>query len=668
MNRRLLLLPLLVLSLVTSNLAFGAPDDLRPRHVSKNGDIVVPAGMHLMTDHTGLRWLLPIGMDTPPEKEIEISYFKTRVKPTVKKMLKGQAVLSGPISSQETVVSRDKNDANSLMKLITPEFAMTMSLEKEANLHAQTSADLQSLGDFGPDKFTTFKLPFIPIPKSEMEFAEVSDYASSATKKLVSFKGEDGVEYVRFFVLPNYVESYEDLIGKYGIVYDKYVAMTTSSPRSLIVIDPKNPDEVHWIKPSLHKKLDGSVRINTDKKARRAIIMSEAIHAVPPAAMQNYKVRFMLEPAAFQPKGKLSSTIHREVAPELSHPDAGTRWIPAFILQNAGKDAVPEMNIEAMAKVAQMPVVDFVREKIVRPLLYSYLSMGFIEGLPGELHTQNFYYQLKKVPGGWTPTGQMLFKDNDGFRFDTELAIRQGRPLEEFARFDDPFGWGKFSNAIGLGAEGVPFLASWYYKLIRNVSGFNTLAAYMLRVINQIDPNSGMTKESMQKFMDNVAAEEATKITGVQIKGEDFGFADDKGLGKVLGQWRTQLSLDTEATQKDNVALQTVLATEWARLDAAHRDSAQRRSAAAPYFLLHKMSDGALVIEARTPKPTVANPDPTVGFAIVEPMDTPEGQAAHARLENAARGVNLLIDHPIDFGKARPEPVRMCSALFAGAA
>ena len=668
MNRSLLLLPLLVLGLVTSNFAFAEPNDLRPRHVSKNGDVEVPAGMHMMTDHTGLRWLLPDGMDVPPEKEIVISYFKATSAPTVKRTLKGQTVLSGPLSSQDTVISRSQTDATSLMKKITPEFAETMRLEKEANLHAQTSIDLQSLGDFGPGEFTTFKLPFIPIPKSEMEFAEVSSYASAATKKLVEFRGEDGVEYVRFFILPNYVESYSELIAKHGIVYDKYIAMTTSSPRSLIAIDPKNPDEVHWIKPSLHKKLDGSVRINTDKKARRAIIMSEAIHSVPKAAMDKYHVRFMLEPAAFQPKGKLSATIHREVAPELSHPDPGTRWIPAFILQNAGADAVPGMNIQDMARVAHMPVVDFVREKVVRPLLYSYLSMGFVEGLPGELHTQNFYYQLKKVPGGWAPTGQMLFKDNDGFRFDTELAIRQGRPLEEFARFDDPFGWGKFSNAIGLGAEGVPFLASWYYKLIRNVSGFNTLAAYMLRVINQIDPAAGMTKESMQKFIDSIAAEEATKITGIQITGEDFGFAADKGLSKVLGDWRTKLSLEADISQKDNVALQKVLGTEWNRLVAEHRHSAQRRSSTTPYFLLHKMIDGAFVIEARTTKPTAAKPDPTVGFAMVEAASSQEGRAAHARLERAAAGFNLQINVPVQFGRAKAQPVRSCNALFASAA
>lgn len=587
--------------------------------------------MHLVTDRAGLRWLLPNGVETPPEKAIEVKYFRARETSRPIGSIGSAQILSGPIDAQETVISRDVNDPANMMRTLPKAFAETMYLEKAANLHALQSPDLKSLGDFAPSEFTTFKVPYIPIPESEMEFSHLSDYANQATQELVRFK-RGGRTFVRFFVHPNYVNAYADLIERFGIVY-QYEAMTTSSPRSLIVVDPAAREHVHWVKVSIHKEIDGSVRINTDKKARRAIIMSEAIAAVPEAAMKKYGLKFMLEPAALQPKGKLASTIFREVAPELLRPARNTKWIPAFILQNTGDAAVPDFNIKDMSRVAGVRPLEFVTDFIIRPLLRSYLAMGLIEGLPGELHTQNFYYKLKKTEAGWLPTGDVMFKDNDGFRFDTELALRQGRKLNNFAAFSEPFVWGKFSNALGLGAEGVAFLGSWYYKLIRNVNGFETLAAYLLRAINDLQPTARLDKNGIQGLFDRLAAEEAGKITGIQLTEADYGFGQNKGLNKVLLEWRMMLAASTDTSQKNDPVLQERLAREWTRLQAAGRVSPLRRTLSnSAYFLLHRQPDGALMIEARTSKPTEVNPDPVIGFAIVEAENTTEGRRAHARL------------------------------------
>lgn len=610
-------------------------NQLQPRQVPKTGDVEIPPGMHLVRDRAGLRWLLPVGMEKPPEREVEVRYFKTRETPTRKGRIGSHEVLSGPLNAEATVVTTDVEARESLMKRMPKAFAEVMYLEKAANLHALTSNDLKSLGVFAPAEFTTFKVPYIPIPVSEMEFAHLSDYARGDTKSLVEFE-KGGRKYVRFFVHPNYVNAYAELIERHGIVYH-YDAMTTSSPRSLIVMDAEKPGEVHWVKVSIHKEIDGSVRINTDKKARRAIIMSEAIESVPGEQMKRYGVQFMLEPAALQPKGKIASTIFREVDPELLNPGRGYRWIPAFILQNTGENAVEGLNIKDMAALAGERPMDFVQERIVRPLLRSYLGMGLVEGLPGELHTQNFYYRLKKVNGGWLPTGEVMFKDNDGFRFDTELAVRQNRKLARFAAFQDPFTWGKFSNALGLGAEGVAFLGSWYYKLIRNVNGFETLAAYLLRAINEVDPRARLDKDGIQRVFDRIAAEEAEKITGIRLAEADFGFGQDKGLNKILGEWRAKLALISDGpealAQRENTRLQSLLATEWERLKSESRVSPLRRSLSqAAYFQLMRLVDGTLIIEARTPKTTAATPDPVIGFALLEAPNTAEGRRAEQRL------------------------------------
>ena len=594
-------------------------EDLEPRQVPKTGPVDIPPGMHLVTDRAGLRWLLPEGMEAPPDREVEIRYFRTRVQPEEKGRIRGQVVLDGPLSAEDTVVTGDVNDRQNLMSRLPRAFAEVMRLEKDANLHAQTSNDLRSLGVFAPAEFTTFRLPYIPIPESQMQFSHISSYATQDTQRLVRFE-HNGQTFVRFFIHPNHVNAYADLIQRYGIVYH-YHAMTTSSPRSLIVMEPGNSDKVHWVKVSIHREIDGSVRINTDKKARRAIIMSEAIQAVPQEVMRSYGVQFMLEPAAFQPPGKLASTIHRELAPDLLNPARNTRWIPAFILQNTGEHAVPGLNIRDMSRLAGERPMDFVRERIIRPLLRSYLAMGIMEGLPGELHTQNFYYQLRKSGDGWLPTGQVMFKDNDGFRFDTEMAIRHGRPLRNFAHFPEPFVWGKFSNAIGTGAEGVPFLGSWYYKLIRNVNGFETLSAYLLRAVNEIDPRSNLDKDGIQRLFDTVANEEALKLTGLSTPAEHMGFGKDKGLNYVLNRWRAYLANTNAPEVTGRLAeAQDLLAREFARLREAGRVSPMRRTLSqSTVYIPYKMTDGQLVIEARTSRTTTANPDPVIGFALMEP-------------------------------------------------
>ncbi|MEN0059602.1 MAG: hypothetical protein AAGB31_12255 [Bdellovibrio sp.] len=604
-----------------------------PRQIAKGAQVEVPPDMHLVTDRTGARWLLPLDMDTPPEREVVIAYYKAKKEPQLLYKIGTHRVLDTALSSEDTVVSTDKEDSRNLMRKIPQAFAEVLYLEKAANMHANNSRDLQSLGLFGPAQFTTFKVPYIPMPVSEFEFAKISNYAAKQTRELLEFQKE-GVPYIRFFIHPNYVKSYEDLIGKFGIVYH-YEGITSSSPRSLIVIDPDDSAKVHWIKVSLHKKLDGSVRINTDKKARRAIIMSEAINEVPKDVMESYKLSFMLEPAAFQPKWKIASTIHREVDPELLHPAPGTRWIPAFILQNTGDDAVPELNLKDMIHLSGMTPEKFVDQKIIRPLLFSYLNMGIREGLPGELHTQNFYYKLVKVKNGWLPTGEVKFKDNDGFRYDTELALRQKRGMRFFSEFDEPFFWGKFSNTLGLGPEGIPFLGSWYYKLIRNVNGFETLSAYMLRALQKIETEGNWTKERIQLLFDDIAAQEAKKITGVQIDSSDYGYAKDKGLNKILNIYRTRLSGEADTAQRYDEELQKELAEEWRRLREESRASALRRTVGKDtYYLLHVMSDGAMVIEARTPKTSIKNPDPTIGFAVLESQNTLIGRQKEDHFKN----------------------------------
>lgn len=637
--KRLSLLLLTIAFAMTSvphSQLYAASDELRPRIVEKNFDEYgeVPAGMHLKRTRTGELWLLPIGMDKPPKAEIYIEYYKrpkNSGEPKVIGKIGTQIILDSPVNAIDTFVDPAKFD---FYGALPEQFANLLKTDKHSNLHAKESPDLLSLGRFGPAEDEAFYLPYIPMPADALDFAYLSELAQEHTSKLVKFK-KDGKDHYRFFIHPNYVdsESYVEFIKKYGIVYH-YIAMTTSSPRSLIVLDPENLNEVHWVKPSLHKKIDGSVRTNHDSKVRRAVIMSEAMARVPKEARREMQVALMVEPAALFPRGKQVGTIFREVAPEMLSPEKGHHWLPALSLKAEGSTAGHTILSEMVSRSQQKPS-QFVKDSIVRPLLRAFLTLGIIEGLPGELHVQNFYYEIG--PKG-IPTGKLLLKDNDGFRFDVEMAMRNGRGLDFLSEFDKPFYWAKYSNARGFGAEGVPFLGSWYYKLIRNVNGFETLSAYSLSVLQTLEPKAGWDKDSIQRLFDDVASEEAEKLTGRKVTPNEYGFGYDKGINIALNTHRANLSIATLAQAEEIIAndlFQVALSEEFYRLEKEKRvSSLNGYPSKTSRFLLHVNIDGSVMIEAMTLNPRRAH-DPTIGFALLESEKTKAGSEARKRLADA---------------------------------
>lgn len=595
---------LLLISLFVAN-----AQDLTPQRVAKSGDIEIPEGMHLVRDRTGARWLLPVEMDLPPESTVKAAeYFVAPKKPVQIGMVGDQVILDAPLSAVDTFVPEEN-----FWSIIPKAFSNLLKSEKDLNLHGQ-SDHFSFLGDYGPNSSKPFYVPYIPIPEEDFEFEYVSKFASEDTKNFVKTK-ENGKTIVRAFIHPNYPENYAALIEKYGIVYH-YIGVTTSSPRSLILISKNDGSKIHWVKPSLPKKIDGSVRLNIDTKLRRAVIMSEALAAIPNANRASYGVDFMLEPASLQFPGKKFGTIYRELHPELVNPKAGHSWLPAFALNAPGKSG--KTVLEEMIDKSNRPAQEFITEVIVRPFLKSYLSLAILEGLPGEFHTQNFYYELGN---DGLPTGRFIFKDNDGFRFDVEIALRMKRSLGTLSKFKKPFYWAKFSNALGTGGEGVQFLGSWYYKLIRNVNGFETLSSYILSVMSKDgNPNPLWTKDGIQKMFDDIALDEAQKMTKVTVATDKrYGFAKDKGLNEVLNLYRKKLTeTDTGEMWKKDAKMQTYLSDTYRKLKEEGMVHERGSVSAKTFFIPHVMDDGTLMIEARSPSPANVYKNPTMALAIIE--------------------------------------------------
>jgi len=522
--------------------------ELSPKLISKNGDVEVPNGMHIVKSRSGERWLLPLEMTVAPIISREADYFefkKEKWSTDNQDQAMGEFKRSAyPISGRDAIQYNEPNFISKLPQGIQD----LLEYEKKLNLHGRNSPTFDVLGDFSPKSEIPFLLPFIPLEKDEFEYLFQS-YSDFKDMKWIKFTSE-GKEYYKFFIHPNYVDRYQELIEKHGIVYH-YYAVTTSSPRSLIVVDPKALDDVYWVKPSLHKKIDGSVRTNTSKKVVRSSLISNAFKAIPEEDLEKMGVEVMYEPFSMLPRGRESGTIFRKI-----HPDFKAKkelnWLPALSLNSSREGKVKTVLLEMIEKSKKTPI-NFVTEKIIRPILRAYLSLSFLEGLSGELHVQNFYYQLGE---DGLPTGKILIKDLDGFRYDVEIAMRNNRDLSFLAKYKKPFIWAKFSNSLGTGGEKIPFVGSWYYKLIRNVTGFETLSSYILNSSNQFQDTIDWDKDFIQRLFDDIAIEESTKITGLIIPDElRYGFNKDKGLNWFLHEHRASKSraqkfLDVGYTQE----------------------------------------------------------------------------------------------------------------------
>lgn len=618
-----------VILLSLSGGGFAQQGELTPRKIAKTGEVQTPEGMHIVTSRTGERWLVPLDMQHPPASAVrDVEYYKASNEPKWLKNFDGHKLYNQAMSGEDVFV-----DEGEFWKRIPKAFADLMKDEKDYNLHGQ-SDHFKFLGDFGPASKKPFIVPYIPIPEEDMDFSHLSDYASDDTKKFVVTE-KNGKRVFRAFIHPNYPENYQELIEKYGIVYH-HVGITTSSPRSLVVIDPDNPSVVHWVKPSLPKKIDGSVRLNIDTKLRRAVIMSEALAKISLESRKNYGVDFMTEPASLQFPGKKFGTIFREVNTELMYPGRGKKWIPAFALNAPGPSGKPI--IQEMVKKSGKPAEEFIQESIIRPFLKSYLALALHEGLPGEFHTQNFYYELNSRG---LPTGRFIFKDNDGFRFDVELAMRKKRGLKYLSKFDRPFYWAKFSNALGKGGEGVQFLGSWYYKLIRNVNGFETLSSYILSVMKATGHQT-WSKDGIQRLFDDTALEEAQKMTGVDIpESSKYGFGKDKGLNEILNLHRRNLAeVENIEVWKDDPEVQKILEQAYAKVKSSGHAHERGTVGAKAYYLPHVMDDGTVLIEARSAAPRNKYKNPTLGVGIIQADSELEEEVTKKIARNFASCLN----------------------------
>jgi len=408
-------------------------------------------------------------------------------------------------------------DANRALGQLPPGVQTMLRTEVKDNPWVTGHEEMQKkLGRFRPEAQEVFDLPYVPIPAEKMKFGYESKGIGANMKRHVSYTGADGKKYVRFFFHPLYADKYKELIETYGVKYE-YQAVSTSSPRSLVVWKKGEANKPLWVKVSLHATIDsytkrdkqghevkvGISRVQSEKKAYRSALVDAAFASANPRDLAKQQVEYMGEPASFVPgdiqyKGKRvgfdRATTFRELPRALTDANPATRFIPAFSFIKNMKPTLDALNAERSAAGKKpINVVGWMTKGLIEPLCRTYINLGLEHGLQGGLHTQNFLIEVNKKV---VPTGKIMVKDLDGFRMDLDMRIRNGKDVSFLSNYKHPFEWAKHSATQGSSSSPA-VLQGWFNELIRNVNGFTTTRTVKGKTVNVYSAPAGQLMERL---------------------------------------------------------------------------------------------------------------------------------------------------------------------------
>lgn len=480
----------------------------------------------------------------------------------------------------------------------------TNDLIQDPTYFGSAEIDLRSLGPYEPKRGTVFYVPYIPIPEEDFSEFLVGSNLSKELKRVLYFTYENQ-NYVRFFIHPSRTSSYQDLIDHYGIVRDEYVGFLGGSPRSIYTFHPTDKTiRPFQVKASLHFRVNDDLKINYPSKAARSHGVNEFMAAISNYNKNKYNFDFLPESLQLLPRGKGAAVIYREIPEELLASDERV-MVPGYFLSSHGPAGEPPLiktmlkNYRTIEKKIEMAV------EVLRPLIRLNVFLMFEEGLKGELHEQNVYFELDEKN---LPTGKLLIKDLDSFRVDIELRLRKNKPIDALAELFKPFVYIKFAKASGWGGFGGPIFDQISHEYISHTFGYSF--CWVIKC----------TKKQLKLMYDTinqVAAEEIESITGRPVPQNKIGRPISSWVANVAVEHREHLNTNAPGRplEEADLKVQKLLLAEYRTLQKLKRTSATLADIDSPntYFIFHERQNiiEARYIDSRTKK------DRSIGFAAL---------------------------------------------------
>jgi hypothetical protein len=487
------------------------------------------------------------------------------------------------------------------------------------------------MGQFSPTAERWFYLPHLEIPMSDIEKINISPFIRSSYKDLIVFK-KGGREYVRYFLHPfRELQNYGDLIKKYPLVYH-YVARPTSSPRSLIVIDPADPKHTEWVKVSMHVKVTSLQRRQKLEKLARALAVNDMLEAIPPATVKALDFDWLAEPISVKLPTKEEVIIGRDMSNYLKGRE-GQRLRSTFALFQGIEQQDPP--VHEMVQKSGMKQLSFFTRYFIKPVVSVFAYLGFEEGIQWGIHTANY---MTVQGGNGLPTGKIVLKDFDGSWIDPELRALKGKSFKNIAEYmNEPFAEFMFPSATGRNSGERQHFGEIYNRYLRNAGGFNSLSSliygYMSKYCREaFCKDKEALKQKIQDTIDESMIAEIKKYTGL-----DYGLADMKaghlkinGLNRAVNTLRQSL-LGRIKRGDARMEQQDALKAEFLRLAKLKRtwssvggDPAKIESRFKNANLLLFWDAHSGLIQARMYRAKGSEEFSIFGYAMLESLDSPE--------------------------------------------
>ncbi len=273
-------------------------------------------------------------------------------------------------------------------------------------LHSPLKTDL--IKAFQPQEGNVFELPFVALNKSEARIL-----GDQRIPKILK-EGPDGI---RFFIHPQSLGFFRELIKNHPLQYQGFYATAMSSSRSLIVWGgPGGTAGESMMKVGLDSTIGTQSRIVRADETLHAVMMSEGLSEIPQEYFEKIKLIPFLEPTAIVPRGFDSGLI---LKPTLSGKDLASDFVPLFSVFSSGNGG--ESQLHTLARKAGKDPLKFAKEDILGPMADSLAKLYADYGFIPEPHGQNLY--VKVIDGKIASFG---FSDLSGVSVDTELRNLRG--------------------------------------------------------------------------------------------------------------------------------------------------------------------------------------------------------------------------------------------------
>ena len=358
--------------------------------------------------------------------------------------------------------------------------------------------------EYMPENQPVFKLHTVLVPIEDLTILS-TDSEENINNALIVIK--DRKKFVKFFIHPKSVNLYADAFKNYQWT-EEILSTPLSSHRSLVAWNPNSPTSPFGIKLSLDVKIGGAVRNLSEGQIEHAYIVSSLLKTLDKNNLKKRGIIFLDESINIIPKKVQYGFTLRDIP----LPKTDSKVIPMFSLYSKGINRQTPLLADIILKNKVSPQ-EYIRNKIIRPLIDKTLFMVFSEGLIGEYHEQNVLVELNNGD----ISENIWFRDLAGFSVNKDFRTAVGKDM----KFVPPD-----VQIKNLHMED-------HSDIVRNLELYIKKSNFYAMQVSMSEYFPEITQEWVSNEFEKTFKESVKKYTGVQTSWKNFKTDAKKIINRI---------------------------------------------------------------------------------------------------------------------------------------